>query len=97
LEGPANGELCVLRPPSFGRLGVDNVPESFLVEVLTEMSGISDPVRLQMAANTVALMARTLSYNPNHDSPFSQNARKLNLEASGGKPDDVTVLLASVV
>ncbi|XP_016946321.1 protein phosphatase PTC7 homolog [Drosophila biarmipes] len=75
----------------------DNVPEAFLVEALTEMSGISDPVRLQMAANALALMARTLSYNPNHDSPFSQNARKLNIEASGGKPDDITVLLASVV
>ncbi|EDV47469.1 protein phosphatase PTC7 homolog [Drosophila erecta] len=75
----------------------DNVPESFLVEVLTEMSGISNPVRLQMAANAVALMARTLSLNPKHDSPFSQNARKLNIDASGGKPDDITVLLASVV
>ncbi|XP_016983380.1 protein phosphatase PTC7 homolog [Drosophila rhopaloa] len=75
----------------------DNVPEGFLVEVLTEMSGISDAVRLQMAANAMALMARTLSFNPAHDSPFSQNARKLNIDASGGKPDDITVLLASVV
>jgi len=102
-DGPETAD-CIKFPVELGDVillatdGVyDNVPESFLVEVLTEMSGISDPVRLQMAANTVALMARTLSYNPNHDSPFSQNARKLNLEASGGKPDDVTVLLASVV
>lgn len=75
----------------------DNVPESFLVEVLTEMSGISNPVRLQMAANTVALMARTLSFSPKHDSPFSQNARKHDIDAWGGKPDDITVLLASVI
>ncbi|XP_017001426.2 protein phosphatase PTC7 homolog [Drosophila takahashii] len=75
----------------------DNVPESFLIEILSEMAGISEAVRLQMAANAVALMARTLSQNPNHDSPFSQNARRLNIEASGGKPDDITVLLASVV
>ncbi|EDW49369.1 protein phosphatase PTC7 homolog [Drosophila sechellia] len=75
----------------------DNVLESVLVEVLTEMSGISNSVQLQMAANTVALMARTLSFNRNHDSPFSQNARKLNIDAWGGKPDDITVLLAIVV
>ncbi|KAH8355455.1 hypothetical protein KR084_009644 [Drosophila pseudotakahashii] len=75
----------------------DNVPESFLIEILSEMAGIPDAVRLQMAANAVALMARTLSQNPKHDSPFSQNARRLNIEASGGKPDDITVLLASVV
>ncbi|XP_043659851.1 protein phosphatase PTC7 homolog [Drosophila teissieri] len=75
----------------------DNVPESFLLEVLAEVSGIANPVRLQMAANAVALMARTLSLNPKHDSPFSQNARKLNIDASGGKPDDITVLLATVV
>ncbi|XP_052849963.1 protein phosphatase PTC7 homolog isoform X1 [Drosophila gunungcola] len=75
----------------------DNVPESILIEVLSEMSGVSDAVRLQMAANAVALMARILSFNPAHDSPFSQNARKLNIAASGGKPDDITVLLATVV
>ncbi|XP_017066806.1 protein phosphatase PTC7 homolog [Drosophila eugracilis] len=75
----------------------DNVPESFLIEVLTEMSGISDPVRLQMFANALAFMARILSLNPKHDSPFSQNARKMNIELSGGKPDDITVLLATIV
>lgn len=74
----------------------DNVPEHLLLEVLSEMAGVADAVRLQMAANAVALMARTLSFNPDHDSPFSQNARRSNIDAPGGKPDDITVILATV-
>ncbi|XP_017051967.1 protein phosphatase PTC7 homolog [Drosophila ficusphila] len=102
-DGPESADLIEF-PTQLGDViilatdGVyDNVPEGFLVEILNEMSGVSDPVRLQMTANAVALMARTLSFNPNHDSPFSQNARKLNIDASGGKPDDITVILATVV
>ncbi|KAH8287370.1 hypothetical protein KR054_006234, partial [Drosophila jambulina] len=74
----------------------DNVPLELLLEVLSELAGVGDPMVLQMAANSLALMARTLSLNPDYDSPFSQNARKLNIEALGGKPDDITVLLATV-
>ncbi|XP_068159232.1 protein phosphatase PTC7 homolog [Drosophila tropicalis] len=75
----------------------DNVPDDLLIRVLNEVSGVSDAVQLQMSANCIALMARTLSFNPDHDSPFSQNARKQNIESPGGKPDDITVILASVI
>ncbi|XP_034482463.1 protein phosphatase PTC7 homolog isoform X2 [Drosophila innubila] len=75
----------------------DNVSEEMLVRVLSHAAGISDPVKLQTYANSVALMARSLSFNPSHDSPFSRNARRHNIDAPGGKPDDITVILASVV
>ncbi|XP_062140009.1 protein phosphatase PTC7 homolog isoform X1 [Drosophila sulfurigaster albostrigata] len=75
----------------------DNVSEELLVRVLSHASGISDHVKLQTFANSIALMARSLSFNPSHDSPFSLNARRHNIDAPGGKPDDITVILASVV
>ncbi|KRF93998.1 protein phosphatase PTC7 homolog isoform X1 [Drosophila mojavensis] len=75
----------------------DNVSEELLLQVLSHAAGVTDPVKLQMYANSVALMARSLSFNPHHESPFTQNARRHNIDAPGGKPDDVTVILASVV
>ncbi|KAH8338831.1 hypothetical protein KR074_001843, partial [Drosophila pseudoananassae] len=74
----------------------DNLPEQMLLEVMSEMAGVSDAVRLQKAANTMALMARTLGFDPDHDSPFSQNARMNDIDVLGGKPDDITVILATV-
>lgn len=41
-------------------------------------------------------MARKLSFDSKFLSPFSINARKNNINAIGGKPDDVTVVLATV-
>lgn len=75
----------------------DNVSEEMLLQTLSPASGTVDPVKLQLYANSVALMARSLSFNPNHDSPFSQHAKRHNIDAPGGKPDDITVILASVV
>ncbi|KAH8262093.1 hypothetical protein KR038_004083, partial [Drosophila bunnanda] len=75
----------------------DNIPLRLIVKVLSELAFEDDPVALQMAANSLALMARTLSLNPKFNSPFTQNARSLNIDTSGGKPDDITVLVATVV
>ncbi|KAH8304589.1 hypothetical protein KR059_012779, partial [Drosophila kikkawai] len=75
----------------------DNLPLELILEVLSEMAGVEDQMVLQMTANSLALMARTLSTNPLYDSPFSRKARKMNVESSGGKRDDITVLLASVI
>lgn len=75
----------------------DNVPEEMLLLMLSPASGIADPVKLQMYANSVALMARALSFSPTYDSPFSQHAKRHNIDAPGGKPDDITIILASVI
>ena len=52
--------------------------------------------RLQQCANSIALMARKLSQDPDFLSPFAQNARANGFNMSGGKEDDITVLLAAV-
>lgn len=93
----------------------DNVPESLLLDVLKEAEGVTDPVKLQMTANSLALMARSLSFDSEFMSPFAINARRNNINAigwyfaslkiffskknlfPGGKPDDITVVLATVV
>lgn len=74
----------------------DNVPEKLLLDVLKEVEGVTDPVKLQMTANSLALMARSLSFDSDFMSPFAINARRNNINATGGKPDDITVVLATV-
>lgn len=75
----------------------DNVPMKLLVDTLSEVEGEHDPVKLQMCANSIALIARSLSFDSDFMSPFSINARRNNINTMGGKPDDITVVLASVV
>lgn len=67
-----------------------------LIFISLQIEGVCDPVKLQMCANSIALMARQLSFDSKFLSPFSINARKNNINAIGGKPDDVTVVLATV-
>lgn len=86
---------------------------------LFQVEGEEDPVKLQMCANSIALIARSLSFDSEFMSPFSINARRNNINTMGtssmdhkhnklsnslfffvilgGKPDDITVVLASVV
>ncbi|KAH8361251.1 hypothetical protein KR200_009575, partial [Drosophila serrata] len=74
----------------------DNLPLRLIVKMLSGLAFEENPVVLQMVANSLALMARTLSLNPKYNSPFTKNARSLNIDTSGGKPDDITVLVATV-
>ncbi|XP_047003031.1 protein phosphatase PTC7 homolog [Schistocerca americana] len=74
----------------------DNVPDQLLLAELCKIQGESDPLKIQGVANSIALMARALAFDSNFLSPFAQNARHNGIEAIGGKPDDITVLLATV-
>jgi len=74
----------------------DNVPDRLLVEEMAVVQHCKDEIRLQQCANSIALMARKLSRDPKFLSPFSVNALAAGIEAEGGKPDDITVLLATV-
>jgi protein phosphatase PTC7 len=74
----------------------DNVPKNLLLETLKGVQGEKDAVKLQMTANSIALMARSLSFDSEFMSPFAINARKNNINTIGGKPDDITVVLATV-
>lgn len=47
------------------------------------MEGVTDPVKLQMTANSLALMARSLSFDSDFMSPFAINARRNNINATG--------------
>lgn len=49
----------------------------------TQCEGETDPVKLQMTANAIALMARSLSFDSEFMSPFSVNARRNNINATG--------------
>lgn len=83
----------------------DNMPDSLLADEITSKMASSDSqststeelsAKLQQAANSIALIARQLSQDPDFLSPFAQNARENGYFMSGGKEDDITVLLAAV-
>lgn len=74
----------------------DNVPDTVLIEEMYKVQHCKDINRLQQCANSIALIARKLSRDPKFLSPFCVNALAAGIEAEGGKPDDITVLLATV-
>lgn len=74
----------------------DNVPQPLLVAELSKLGGSRDQVFVQQTANSIALMARNLAFDSRFMSPFAQRARDYGIRAIGGKPDDITVLLATV-
>lgn len=51
---------------------------------------------LERTAQILAKKAVELAFDPDYDSPFALSARRNGINISGGKPDDVTVLLARV-
>lgn len=51
---------------------------------------------LQESAASLVSLADRLSQTAQHDSPFAKKARLHRLQYSGGKPDDITVVLATV-
>lgn len=75
----------------------DNVPEPVLAAEMRRAQRLAgEPQRLQQVANTIAWMARNLSFDCAYMSPFAKSARQNGIDAIGGKPDDITVLLAIV-
>lgn len=49
----------------------------------SQCEGESNSVKLQMTANAIALMARSLSFDSEFMSPFSVNARRNNIHTTG--------------
>lgn len=74
----------------------DNVPDRLLIEAMDKVQHCKDRQIIQQCANSIALMARKLSRDPKFLSPFCKNALAAGIRAEGGKPDDITVLLATV-
>ncbi|VDN59735.1 unnamed protein product [Dracunculus medinensis] len=67
----------------------DNVSENLIVEQLKDIQ----PGDLQSACNSLALSARRLAFDTRHTSPFAVKASKHGIDAPGGKPDDITLVL----
>jgi len=74
----------------------DNVPDQILIAEMDKVQNCKDIEKIQQCANGIALMARKLSRDPKFMSPFSVNALAAGIVADGGKPDDITLLLATV-
>ncbi|EDW81180.2 uncharacterized protein Dwil_GK19179 [Drosophila willistoni] len=75
----------------------DNVPESLIVKTLGKYQGVTREEDLQSAANSLVHMAKDLSISPNFESPFALKAKAFEVDyPGGGKPDDITVILATV-
>ncbi|KAI8046237.1 protein phosphatase PTC7 homolog fig isoform X2 [Drosophila gunungcola] len=74
----------------------DNLPESMLLKILNGLKE-RDERELLVGASQVVDKARELSLNANYQSPFALKAREHNVPyPGGGKPDDITLILASV-
>ena len=61
----------------------DNVPQPVLVKELSKLGGVRDKIYVQQTANSIALMARNLSFDGKFMSPFSQRAREYGIRAVG--------------
>ncbi|XP_035227400.1 protein phosphatase PTC7 homolog [Stegodyphus dumicola] len=73
----------------------DNLPESVIVQ---QLANLRDPNldNMQNMVNTLAFLAHRLAFDANYLSPFAKRAWENGINILGGKPDDVTVLLAAV-
>jgi protein phosphatase PTC7 len=74
----------------------DNLPDATILE---EIKKITEPTmnNLQRIAQSLAKRALENGHDPTFYSPFARSAkRSLGINICGGKPDDVTVLLAVV-
>lgn len=74
----------------------DNLPQTLLVKELQKIQGERSASRLQNVANSIAWMARNLSFDETFISPFAESAFANGINTIGGKPDDITVILATV-
>ncbi|XP_015910093.1 protein phosphatase PTC7 homolog [Parasteatoda tepidariorum] len=73
----------------------DNLPESVIVQQLSKLRD-HNLENMQKMVNTLAFQAHRLAFDATYMSPFSKRARENGINVMGGKPDDITVLLAAV-
>ena len=73
----------------------DNLFNPKIIELvrpfIRDRDDILDPA---LVAEIIAKEAEKTSYGQNHLSPFGKNARDNFYDYSGGKPDDITVIVA---
>jgi serine/threonine protein phosphatase PrpC len=74
----------------------DNVYEHEIVEILNGEEFQCEDLDPTRAANQIASKAHEVAVSPTIDSPFAINAQKNDIQFSGGKMDDITVLVCKI-
>ncbi|VDN04975.1 unnamed protein product [Thelazia callipaeda] len=86
----------------------DNVTENEIVKqlkglkpgdvqaILGHACYLFQKILFQKACNSLALTARRLAFDAQHLSPFAVKALRHGIDAPGGKPDDITLILLLV-
>lgn len=86
-----NGDLIIVATDGL----FDNMSDTDIVDELAKMEEVTSE-SIQWAANSIAMLARRHAFNSQYMSPFARRAGENGIQTIGGKPDDITVLLASV-
>jgi len=73
----------------------DNVPDSIILQELAKLDN-NKYESIKQTAWSIAECARDLSYDPDYMSPFAKKARQSGYNVTGGKVDDITLLLSMV-
>lgn len=61
---------------------------------IRDSDNILDP---GLVAEIIAKEAEKFSYNQGYISPFAKSARENFFDYAGGKPDDITVIVAQII
>ncbi|CAH1100039.1 unnamed protein product [Psylliodes chrysocephalus] len=89
-----------LPPPGYRQEVLSDRPDAAMTDNIPvedgDVQGERCAGRLQMVANSLAWMARNLSFDETFISPFAESAFANGINTIGGKPDDITVVLATV-
>ncbi|KAL4223120.1 Protein phosphatase PTC7 [Mactra antiquata] len=72
----------------------DNMHEDMILDYITKYKDRKDAAK--ESACHIAQKAHDLSLDPDYLSPFSMSALNFGIPITGGKPDDITVLVATV-
>ncbi|XP_052801004.1 protein phosphatase PTC7 homolog [Mya arenaria] len=72
----------------------DNMHEDMIVDYISKYKDHKDASKV--TASTIAERAHDLSFDPDYMSPFALAAIDSGIELRGGKPDDITVIVARV-
>lgn len=73
----------------------DNMKEEMILQHISKMKD-NQFEDIQEVANSLVIEAHNLAFDPTYLSPFAVNAAANGFNVIGGKPDDVTVLIACV-
>jgi protein phosphatase PTC7 len=80
----------------------DNVEVNKIIECLNDFSRNSNSIQIDTTvfAKSLSIIAEDLSRDKNHYSPFCKKAMEYNKSGKkyfGGKPDDITIVVAQVI